>query len=253
MPQLDTLSWVLWGLTIAVQFALVFILRRQWRQWRAICTFALFHAITSCLLLGVILADNGVGDFIPALYFYVFWTKQAVSALLELWVIAELGCNVAPALGRVLYGAVASFAAIFLLAAMFLVAAADDTFTLAATRWAVLGVRCVSLAWLATFVTLYFASELTGVAWRPRALGVGIGITIKAIGETACGWMLGEWPQSWGLLSDFEGSIWIIALCVWCATFLQGEPPAKAPPTVEELLPAARSMFETIKRFLGTK
>src|SRR4051812_35285185 len=103
MPQLDSLGWTLWLVSIAGEGVLSFVLIRKqiWREWLAVSVFVWFRTAMSLFLL-VTYFDVWGYDNTPAVYFWGYWNCLGVCAFLQFWIVTEIGCHVAPAAGRIL-------------------------------------------------------------------------------------------------------------------------------------------------------
>jgi len=193
------------------------------KHWPALFTLICWKSLVSLLLIATALEVWGY-DRTPAVYFYVYWVSAGVTGLLQIWVITELACAVAPAIGTILRKVIPALATLFLAGSAFLVDGAPASFPLYATRLVVNMDRAVSLGWLVTFIVLFYASrDVLGIRWNQRTLGVAFGLSLQAIGKTGVSWLLDVFPGHWYVLSNIQGGIWIVALGSWISVFLRAE------------------------------
>ncbi|KAA6459594.1 hypothetical protein DYQ86_15865 [Acidobacteria bacterium AB60] len=250
MPHLTAIDWAIWLLVIVAQLAFVGLslrMKRAWREWPAVFSFVAFKAFVSLALVSIMLSDPGTGDLYPAIYFYTYWISSALAAILEVWIVTEIGCRVAPPAGRVLDKAIPTLAAIFLIGSLFVSDSSPVTFTLELTRLVVSLDRAAALAWLASFVSLWYASEFLGIRWDRVQIGVAIGFTVHSIGDTAVAWLLGTLPRKWDVLSNAQSFFWIGAMVAWSLTFLRLESPPAPPLDLQRLGDSAKTYIDALK------
>lgn len=249
MPQLTAFGWLCWLASIAGEVGLSYVLvsRQVWKRWPALCAFVWYRLAVDLFLVATYLEVWGY-DRTPAVYFYGYWLCAAVSAVFQVRVVTEIGCNVAPAAGRILRRVIPSVAVIYLLGAYMLVRGTGAAYPLEVTRISVDLSRAASLAWLVEFVCLTYASDFLGLRWRRRDINVSIGFTIQAAGDVGVSWLLAMLPKAWGHLSNAQGQIWTAALLWWAFTFMRPDRDADQPPSDQWLTSTARSLSEGLNK-----
>jgi hypothetical protein len=222
MPQLDLIGWAFWLAVIAGEGALSLVLlrKRAWRQWPAVCVYVWFRLATSLFLLVTYLEAFGY-DNTPAVYFYGYWACQGICAFLQLWIVTEIGCNVAPTVGRILQRIIPTVGLLYFISAYLLVRGTGVPWNMFETQLVVDLNRAASIAWLVEFVCLSYVTDFLGISWKKRDINVATGFTIQAAGDTGISWMLSLIPGKWSHISNAQSLIWLSAMAWWAITFLR--------------------------------
>lgn len=243
MPHLTPLSWAAWVVAIAFQPALVVLMyaRRVWRRWLSLFTFLIVKSVGSFALLAIYL---GIHDPFrqAAVYFYTYWLFAFASALVQIWMIIQIGCEMAGVSRRVRYWIAQG---ICCCAAIDLGITLVVAFQMTNPLWGriahiVLSLnKAVNLAWLVTFMTAVLAYEFLGIRGFDSVRGISIGFAIEAVGATAASWLFGA-VRNVSAVSDAQEIIYIVALVVWTV--------AITPPIQEIASPDDSGRFQLLLR-----
>jgi hypothetical protein len=156
------------------------------------------------------------------LYFYTYWGGAFLSQIAEVWMIVQIGCELAGVSSRIrswIQNGVPALA-VFQMAASLLLCINSPVSQSGKVTGIILNLeRSVSLAWLGTFLVACAAAEILGIEWAPGVREVSIGFAVEAIAATFASWLIDLLPDiTW--LSDIRETIYILALSVWALAIL---------------------------------
>lgn len=246
MPRLELSSWLLWLAAQACQWGLVvYCLRAHiWRLRPAIVSFLALHTLTSSVLLAVTLCDSGVGDLIPAIYYWTFWASAGVGILLRIWIIAELAAR-ACAGHRTQMAARLTVVTIAVLLCGVSAVVSSHT-PLEYGDWWMRAVvtfgRAVSLTWITCFVIVGLIGEFFGIGRTRRETLLAAGLSLQAAGELGVSWLLGLTPDITSV-SDIQDALYVLSLGLWARALCSSRMISPEIPNIRQLKEIAVPFF----------
>jgi len=215
MPHLSLFSWAVWIGIIALQPAVLLRLVRSglWKRWLSLTVFLSLKSAGSLSLLAIYtLAPH---PDVP--YFYVYWCVAGLAAIIEIWMIIQVGCAMA--------GLTGSMRTWIAHATLAIAAATLTVFIPAALHshrpvWgvlshSVLGLNeAVNLAWLVTFGIVLCLYELFDIESFGAVRGIASGFALMALGTSLCGWLY-EFTGNVTAISNLQDVIYLASLLVW--------------------------------------
>jgi len=222
------------------------ILKRRDHQ-----TFPFFLAYIVCFVLIGALRFAVVSDY--RTYFVVFWSSEALYAILALLALHEIFRRVFMAFYVELW-----FKLLFpivVVAAVVITgwAALHDPPAQASrlTRLVLffgLAVNFMQVCLVSLFV---FLADTYRLRWRFAPLGISLGFAVSALGAMASHWVRSEFGTKFGVFTKYAGPVaFLVALVVWLDTFLrpESEPEWLSKATPGELAAAIRRETELLKK-----
>lgn len=215
MPHLTLFSWAVWIAIILLQPAVLLGMVRSglWKRWLSLAVFLSLKASGSVLLLAI----YTLARHPDAPYFYVYWWFACLEAIIEIWMIIQVGCAMA-GLSRSMRVWIAH-------ATLAIAAATLTVFIPAALHshkpvWgilshSVLGLNeAVNLAWLVTFGIVLCLYELFEIESFGAVRGIATGFALMALGCSLCGWLY-EFTGNVTAISNLQDLIYLASLLVW--------------------------------------
>lgn len=217
MPHLTPAAWNIWLILILLQSTLAAAmgLSGTWRRWSSVFTFLVLISIRDLFLLGDVLFWHK-----PALYFYSFWWASLLIEIIEVWMIIQIGRELA-GVSRMLCRAIAL--SIPVIASTSLVLCLIFAFQLTMPNYGRIVYitthldEAISFAWLGTFLVMAIASGIIGIEWSNGVRGIAIGFAIEVTAASATSFLR---AHNFDLLylSNLKGILYIFSLCVWGAS-----------------------------------
>jgi hypothetical protein len=217
MPRLTLFSWVVWIAIIALQPAALLLLVRSglWRRWLSLAAFLSVKSIGSLVLVAI----YTLARWPDGPYFYVYWSFAFLAAIVEIWMIIQVGCAMAGlSLSMRTWIAHATLAIAAATLTVFIPAALHSH----APVWgllshSVLGLNeAVNLAWLVTFGIVLCLYELFDIESFGAVRGIASGFALMALGDSLCGWLF-EFTRRPYAISDLQNLMYLTSLLVWIA------------------------------------
>lgn len=255
MPQLDSVSWIVWTLVLILQpvVAVVMISKGLWRRWPSVFAFLCFRSIISFALLGMTVAMPDT-DTRAAAYFYTYWGGTAVGELLQVWMLLQIALDLGGASKVIRRRLCYSIPAISLAALTISVLLSFSAPMTATGRIVTVVIdldKAFSLGWLFSFLAVAVFSEFLGIEWSPVSLGIAIGMAVEALGQTVVTWALSIWASSWNHLSELAGIFYCVCLLTWGTSFFRRQyPPPAIPP--EQVVSWIGAMARIMKKLRKT-
>lgn len=253
MP-LTPISMSIWILAIAGQMALAFLLivTGTWRKWPSLLAFLSILSARDLFRIGLLLFLPDT-DSRAALDYYGYWSLSFLAQLAELWILAEVACEmigVTRWVRRCLRLGTVAAATFSLSICVFM------SFGLIQPRYSQLvtmihyGDKVVSLAWLLTFLYIVIGADILGMEWPASARGVALGFALESSGSMIESWLYDRFPHS-SLLSDAKGLIFLAAVLVWAAFLGRKVQTPEAAPTRHEVAAFLNLYLGSVQKIRG--
>ena len=241
---------ILLGPALQIWLLIILLRRRLYKQFPWFCIYT------------AVLIARAVAEFIfrnsPWTYFYLYWSGEAVEAILGFFAVQE-------SFRRVFRNFYVLNWFRFLLpgvgVVMLVLAIVEGYFNppIAARWWLAtiylgeVAVRCLQLGVFALFVALV---RLYLLPWQNYTFGISVGFSIAALGMFMSMMLISAFGPKVMVIARYAPSVaYVIADSIWLASFFRPEPPNPyhgkvSPFTPEELLALLRSYTQELKGLL---
>lgn len=234
MPEINSFSGIVWLVVILAQPLLAFLLTRTGarRRWGSLFVFVCANAVWSFALAILYLAGQRFG------YFFAFWIGAIVINALQIWILIEVTSaltGISPRFRRYIRFGVPMLSAGFLLISSIIAWQVQVPFYAKLLRVASGFDRSVSLAWALSFLAISVVMSAIGQKWDREVLGVACGFAVQSVSDVLSAWAFSLFGQPWAqLISNAKSLVFLFALGLWAATFLQ-KVPSESPTSYRKL------------------
>src|ERR1700760_107143 len=226
LPLLDTVLWAAGPLLNAALFC-VLCLRRRLRTFPVLGCWCVF-TIVSAIALFLIYRQAS-----HHIYAITYWTVEAVDALLQIGVVAEVAHIVFwPRESNKKNGAwfarLTAMGAVIAFAVVLWIHPASPS---PAGVWEIRGDLFTSLIVSGTFTLVLLMSQRQGLHWRSHVMSIGYGLMVWAILGLTLGFLRG----CWGRYTHYVGVeharmfVYLSILCYWIFALWRDEPEKEQP------------------------
>jgi hypothetical protein len=226
-----------------------------WRR-RIYADFGWFFVYVSSSIVIPLVRVSVIRD--NPVYFKIFWTTEAIYAVLALFVLHEVFRRVFVAFYvdlryKLLFPIVALLA---LFIAIWAALHNPPTQASPLIRLILFFGVAVNLMQVCLVSFLVFLADTVRLRWRLAPLGIVLGFAFSAFGSTFAFWLRSEFGTRFGTFGKYAPPIaYLLAVAVWLITFLWPEPEPQwtAQMTLKELTSAIRRETKLLKGFLDRR
>lgn len=214
---MNAFSWYVWGAVILGQGALAtwMVVRGSWRQWPSLFSFLFILCVRDVIRVAASTLWPS-----PGIEFYTYWWASLVAECLEVWMIVQIGLELAgvfPWLRRVIANGLPA------LAALTLVVCSALSLRSPLPSYARLGYVVMHLDYLVSFTVL--ATFLAGVClpsgilalqWSGGVRGIAAGFALEVTASHCASWLsLSNSTINPSLLYQVKSGLFLVSLVVW--------------------------------------
>lgn len=207
-PLFNFLMW--FGAFVQFATCAVILFRKLYRQWASILVYCVL-----AISFDVAIAINRP---IYKRYFYLYFGWSFLSALLRLWVLADVVGSFPGTgfIGRKIRWGIAAFAICIALGAVYLTAQDGANHISPIVRSTFIVDRCVAIAWGAFLAVVLLCIRLMGLGWQRTGALIASALIVKIVAGLVFSYLLSFAPPSGRLIGNYLLSVLSIAsLLLW--------------------------------------
>ena len=252
LPFLDTVLWAA-GPVLNAALVAVMCLRRRLRTFPVLASWCIFTILSTIAHFFAYRAGDRV-------YAFVYWTAEALDALLQIGVVIEVARIVFQPLGSPLRKSrlwLASLISCTVLISLAIVWWIHPAALTQAGVWQIRGDIFTSLVISGMFTLVLMESQRLGLHWRSHVMSIGYGLMVWAVLALVIGLLHGYWGRYSHYLEveHIRMFIYLSMLGYWIVALWRDEPQkgSLSPEIQDAFLQVADRVSYDLAEVLGTQ